>query len=432
MRVDVALAGFTAGWEFPGSRAFEEWAGLRPWLLQGGLAVVRTRNPGVAGLLYPSISRCIRGAHGDERRLDIFHVEIGNAMLDPIGAMLAALEITPGLTAFEAREPLRMRLADRAVVLVLSEVVAVSPVAWERFVLLIEHYTKSAPAIELCVLVLDHRGVVAAEPSFDFSFGRSTHLVLSQAAELEESALWSPYLHHRACWEAAGDPMLAADIGERLAQAPHGDDVAAEAALANFATEAGAVAGLAELEWDIVVGTGRLSAERDAARRRLQDRGLLWQPPGLRRLELVPWASRAILQTNGVAESLVPALRHNLVCTPLATEVLAQCLSAEARIRMQLTGHQQGEPKTETYDNHARFCAGHDDFVVYPRNYPLPPSRPQDLWSFAPLGDTLKASGAVPQRFWETVKLRNAVAHGHYVCWPHIKRAWQQLRRFDA
>ena len=432
MRVDVALAGFIAGWEFPGSRAFEEWARLRPWLLHGGLAVVRTRSPEVSGLIYPSISRCIRGAHGDGRRLDILRVEVGDDSAEPVEAMLAALGITPGLTPFEAREPLRMRLVDRAVVLVISELLAVSPAAWERFVLLIEHYTKSAPPIELCVLVLDHRGAVAAEPSFDFSAGRSTHLVLSQAAELEESALWAPYLHHRACWESAGDPIIAAEIGERLAEAPHGDDVAAEAALTNFASDAATRTRLADFEQDIALATGRLSSERDAARHRLQAQSLLWQPPGLRRLELTPWASRAMLQKEGVAESLVLALRHNLVCTPLATEVLALCLSAEARIRMQLAGEQRGEPKSETSESHARFCTGEDEFVVYPRNYPLPPARPQDVWSFAPLGDTLRASGAVPQRFWETVKLRNAIAHGHYVCWSHIKRAWRQLRRFDA
>ena len=196
----MALAGFTAGWEFPGSRAFEEWASRRPWLAQGGLAVIRTRNSSAADLIFPAICRCIRGAHGDERRLDILRVEVGDGLAFPVAAVLAALEITPALTPFEAREPLQMRLIDRAVVLVLSERAPVPPAEWERFSLLVEHYSKSMPAIELCVLVLDHRGAVAVEPSFDFYAGRSTHLVLSQAAELEESTLWAPYLHHRACY----------------------------------------------------------------------------------------------------------------------------------------------------------------------------------------------------------------------------------------
>jgi hypothetical protein len=430
VRVEVPLAGFTAGWEFPGSRAFEEWAGRRRWLSQGGLAVVRTRSAAVADLLYPAICRCIRGVHGDERRLDILRVEVGEARSDPVGAMLVALDIAPTLTPFEAREPLRMRLVDRAVVIVLSERMEVPPAQWEHFVLLIEHYTKSTPAIELCVLVIDHRGAVAAEPSFDFTCGRSTHLVLSQAAEMEVSSLWAPYLHHRACWEAAGDPLHATELAERLMQVPHESDKDVESALSDFASWARARTGLVDLERDIVAATGRVSPAREAARRRLQDHGVMWEPPGLRRLELVPWASRAMLRTEGIAESLILVMRHNLVCTPLATEVLAQCLSAEARIRMQLANSQRTAPRADICASHERFLAGEDEFVVYPPNYPLPPSRPQDLWCFAPLGDTLRGSSNVPERFWETVKLRNAVAHGHYVCWTHIKRAWQQLRRF--
>ena len=215
MRVDITLAGFTAAWEFQGSRGFEEWAGRRPWLAQGGLAVIRTQSSLSADLLFPAICKCVRGAHGDDRRLDILHVEVGERWGNPVVAMLSTLEIAPELTPFAAREPLRMKLVDRSVVLVLSERAAVPPAEWERFALLVEHYAKSVPAVELCVLVLDHRGAVAAEPSFNFSTGRSTHLVLAGTAEQAESDLWAPYLHHRACWDAAGDPLLAAEVAKR-------------------------------------------------------------------------------------------------------------------------------------------------------------------------------------------------------------------------
>jgi hypothetical protein len=429
VRVDVALAGFRAAWEFRGSRGFEEWASRRPWLAQGGLAVIRTQSSLTADLLFPAICKCIRGAHGDERRLDILRVEVGDRPADPVSALLSTLEIAPELTPFAAREPLRMKLVDRSLVLVLSERAAVPPAEWERFALLVEHYAKSVPAVELCVLVIDHRGAVAGEPSFDFSIGRSTHLVLAEAAEQDESDLWAPYLHHRACWDAAGDPLLAAELAEELVQARHGNDEDVETALTEFAARAAKRADLDGLGAELAIATGRVSTRRESSRRKLYEQRVMWEAPGLRRLTVVPWASRALLGAGDVSESVILALRYNLVCMPLATEVLAQCLDAEARIRMQTAGQQISEPRAEVVASHDRFSEGDDEFVVYPQSYPLRPSRSQDLWCFAPLGDTLRASGSVPQRFWETVKLRNAIAHGHYVCWTHIRRTWQ-LRRF--
>ena len=84
-------------------------------------------------------------------------------------------------------------------------------------------------------------------------------------------------------------------------------------------------------------------------------------------------------------------------------------------------------------DSFERFKRGNDQFVSYPTKYPAPPSRLKDAWAFATLGEVLRASpsGAVADLFFDILRLRNAIAHGHYVGWAHIKHAWQQLRRFD-
>jgi hypothetical protein len=173
---------------------------------------------------------------------------------------------------------------------------------------------------------------------------------------------------------------------------------------------------------------------RDAARNRLRAARLLWSPPGLQRSELVPWASRYLLSDKSIPEALVPRLRHNLVCTPIASEILTHCLNAEAKIRTHLAGKQRTPPDSRTEQSHKRFCEGGDEFVRYPSSYPLPPVRDNDVWAFAPLGDTIAACdrASVSEKLWETVRLRNAVAHGHYVTWAHLKYATQQQRRFDS
>ncbi|WP_431120863.1 hypothetical protein [Variovorax paradoxus] len=396
------------------------------------MCVIKIAEPEFNDTLVAAMARSVRGHHADGGRLDVIRVECGSAA-DPLRALLQGAEINPELRPFEARAPLADFLADRSALFVISEAEPVSPREWELFVNVVEHFGKAQPALRLCVAVLDHRGVVPSQPAFDFTAGRATHFVLTQSFESEEFALWTAYLHHRASWECAGRPSLAQQLGAELTLVRHADDAGVEKALCDFALrEASNLGDLAELSKHIQAAMMWRGAAQAASKSSLQQSGLLWRPPGLHRLDVVPWLSRALLCSGKASDQMLWNLRHNLVCSPLAGEILAQCLSAESRIRMQLHG-QESTPGDTTLQAYQRFTRGEDRYIVYPPGYPSPPSRPQDAWAFGGLGATLRSStGNVPEAFWDTLHLRNAIAHGHYVAWTHVRRAWQQLRRFDV
>lgn len=438
MLVDVSVAGFTAGWHFPGARAFATWAQRLPWCTQGGLGVIRTSSFSYDDSLTSAVAYCARGFHGERGFLDVRKVLCGGANGSPFRAILEQLEISPELSPFEAREPLRMALQDRACLFVLSEASQVNTTEWETLANVVEHYGKLSPPLRLCAIALDSRLAVASEPSFDFSYGASSHRLLGDATELEDALLWQAYLHHRACWESGGSPAHASELGDELAQLNVGDDEALESLLGRMASDA-----VHELVDEREVLSLFLTSvrqqedlsSRQAARERLGNAKVLWRPIGSKRQELLPWVSRALLMLPDLPDQAVWALRHNLVCTPLASEIIAHCLRSEAYIRTQLHGRgSRSDLPPHVEESMDRVRNGVDDFVAYPSAYPMPPIRDQDIWAFAPLGDTLNACprAAVSDLFRHTLRLRNAMSHGHYVTWRHVMHARHQLERFAA
>lgn len=152
-------------------------------------------------------------------------------------------------------------------------------------------------------------------------------------------------------------------------------------------------------------------------------------------LHVVPWASRALLAKPELPKKQVWALRHHLICAPLAGEILSLCLQFESQIQTKLHGRQdRSKVSIQTAENQRRFKDGDDDFVVYPGAFPAPPAGEDDVWAFASLGENLKScpAGAVPDLYWHTLRLRNAVAHGHYVGWHHVRLALRMLTYFDT
>jgi hypothetical protein len=434
VRVEITVAGYSADWEFPGSQGFVTWARERPWLSSAAMCVIQTAAGFPVDMLYASACQTIRGLHGDARPLRTRRVECGASSGSPVSAVLSALEVDPQLSPFEAKGALIARLTDRPTVVFVSAVADVPSFQWYELAVLVEHYAKSSPIVPLCVVAIDQHGSIQHQPSFDFVSGRATHVVLPTSRELEESIVWSAYLHHRACWDAGGNPESALEIGDRLSTALRGDDNEVERLLTEWANETGTVRGLQDLLPFVLTAMARYPSDaRESARETLHHSGFTWRRPGSTRLEVVPWVCRFYLGSKGAPEALIPTLRYNLVCNPIATEILTHCFDAEARIRMQIAGRQVEAVSDTTSLQRQRFIRGEEEYVIYPPAYPLAPTRSQDVWAFASLGEALRAcpSAAVSDRFWETVRLRNALAHGHYVVWAHVKLAIQQARRFD-
>ena len=440
MQLEISTAGYASHWTFRGSRTFSTWAEAKPWSHEGGLCVIRTESTDVADLVIPSVRRAVHGANSGDARLDVRRLEVGGEAGTPTQALLRDFELDQTISPFEARDKIRACLLDRSFVLVFVEVAPVDVGDWEAIVGLLEYYRKSTNPARLSAVVIDSRGVVRSEPVCDFLNGRPTHYVLSEVSStMDEGLHWPAYLHHRAAWEAGGCLSYATSVGSELPRGAAGDDEAIEVALQAHANDHLLGHAGRQLLCELV-GLGSGGARPSPTRLRglqgdLLAMSLMWRPPSMSSLHVVPWAARALLAMPGLPRKQVWALRHHLVCSPVAGEILSLCLRFESQIQTKLHGRQDcGKLSAQTISNQNRFKSGSDDFIVYPRAFPALPDTADDVWAFASLGENLKSCpvGAVPDLYWDTLRLRNAIAHGHYVGWPHIRMALRMLRYFDV
>lgn len=440
MQLEISIAGHTSNWTFRGSRTFSTWAEAKPWSQEGGLCVIRTESAKVADLVIPSVCRVAHGANGGEARLDVRRLEVGGEAGTPTRALLREFELDPTINPFEAREKIRICLLDRCFLLVFVESAPVDINDWESIVSLLEYYRKSTNPVRLSAVVIDGRGAVRSEPVCDFLNGRPTDHVLSEVSSaMDESLLWAAYLHHRVAWEAGGCLSYAMSLGSEMTHGAVGDDEGVEVSLQKHANELLASHAGRQLLFELV-GLGSGGGQPDQTRLRclqaeLLAINLMWRPPSMSSLHVVPWAARALLAVPGLPKKQVWVLRHHLVCAPIAGEILSLCLQFESQIRSKLHGRQnRGKISLQTIENQDRFKSGRDDFVVYPRAFPASPVTEGDVWAFASLGESLSSCpmSAVSDLYWDTLKLRNAVAHGHYVGWSHVRNALRMLRYFDT
>lgn len=392
--------------------------------------MLRTADSLSHDLLFASINRALRAVHGDGRQLDLRLLACGLKDGGPLRAILSSLELDPGKGFPATRDAIRTVLLDRHAVFVLYEQEPLEIQDWDRFVQQMEDMRKAVNLVGLCVIVLDTRSVVLAQPTCDFTSGHLVHQVLEMADGVSESSMWQAYLHQRACWDAGGSLHRADTLSQRLALATPFDDNQVEALLQDYACETMERSGSTELLVRYLKGSldvGRVTDE-------LKAQHLLWRPPRVHGLCIVPWAARALL-AQGLAEHHVWTLRHSLVCAPLAAEILSSCMHVEAQIRTEL--HGRGEmrpPSEETQRFYDAFADGSSETTVYPPAHPSRPDQAQDVWAFCSFGETLNLGPPMNREslaaYRKIKDLRNSVAHGHYVCWAHVKQAAKVIRRF--
>lgn len=430
MLVDVTACGHEGAWHFPGSRTFSTWARDRPWCAEGGLCVLRTADGESNELLFASISRALHGVHGDGRQLDLRLLACGRDNGGPLQAILRSLELDPTLGFFPARDAIRMKLLDRHAVFVLYEQECLQVKEWDRFVQQMEACRKAIDPVGLCVIVLDAGSTLQAQPICDFTSGQLMHQVLELADGVSESNMWQAYLHQRACWDAGGSLRHAGMLSERLLRAIPFADEQVETMLQDYAMEVMAQTG----NFDLLDRYLKGALDSTSVIDELKAQHLLWRPPRAHGLCIVPWAARALL-AGGCLDHHIWALRHSLVCAPLASEILSACMHAEAQIRTEL--HCKGmsdPPKEETQRFYEAFVDGKSETTIYPLGHPSRPVLEKDVWAFSSLGETLHLATRInPDSFkaYQRIKdLRNTVAHGHYVCWAHVKQAAKATRRF--
>ncbi|RRS02933.1 hypothetical protein EIP75_18430 [Aquabacterium soli] len=437
MQLDLTLAGFTSPWSFRGSRTFANWAEGKPWVHEGSLCVLHTEEARISALLRPSISRFVHGINAGLSRLDICYVSCGAELGTPVQAMIHAFELDSSIPPFEALGRIEARIRDRSLLLVFHEGSAVHPDDWLQLVMLLEHFRKSTKTSALAAIVIDHRNVVDVQPACDFRFGHPSHSVLVEASSISNAEdLWPAYVHHRIAWEAGGSIAYALSLGHKIAECPPGNDEELERLLQEHAVltlqEHSGKADLEEAHEIVGSLANFTSSRRQLLRSQLFQHHLLWRPPAMNSFQVVPWASRALLAHTSLPRKYVWGLRHQLVCAPLAGEIMALCLKFESQILVRLHGKRNRAVSAEALDGQDRFKRGGDRFIVYPAAFPARPVTPDDAWAFASLGQNLASStdGSRPM-YGNTRLLRNAIAHGHYVNWRHVDHARQLLESFD-
>ena len=400
--------------------------------------MLRTEDAGIGDLMRPSIARFVHGINAGLSRLDIRDIDCGGTLGTPVQAMIRDFELDPTIPPFEAFGRIEARLRDRQLLLVFQETAAVHPDDWLQLVLLLEHFRKSSKSTALAAIVIDHRSVVDVQPVCNFRNGVASHSILSEASSVSGlEALWPAYVHHRIAWEAGGSVAYALSLDQRIATCAPGDDEEFERRLQEHAIERlqshPCKADLEELH-TIIGGTVNLTSARQATlEARLFTQQLLWRPPALNSLHVVPWACRSLLAHAALPRKYVWGMRHQLVCAPLAGEILSLCLKFESQILVRIHGKRGNKTvSSDALNSQDRFKRGEDRFVVYPGAFPARPTEPDDAWAFASLGENLNSStsGNRPM-FDNTRQLRNAIAHGHYVNWRHVELARQLLDSFD-
>ena len=435
MRLDVQLTGVTSSWRFPGSSTFQAWLERRPWLDDGGLCVLRTPES-FREVVFDSIKRAAHAVHGDDGAFSVRFVSCGGTGGTPRQALMGHFNLNRG--PLESRDAIRLSLRDRRQLLVFAEQSSISVGEWETFAALIEHLRKSVLPVPLAIVVLDARSLLNCEPLCQFVFGYTGLQVFSGGAALDEVAVWHRYLHMRVWWDAGGSVLHAQELSARCLGTSLGDDTTLEAVLQAYAVEtlrshAGATAlrslhGVAQPSGGPIQVPARLEAE-------LLDAQLLWRPPGLQSLHVVPFAARAMLAEASVPVDKAWRLRAELVCAPLASEILSLCQFFEVQIRTRLRGREDRSRLTqETGTRFQNFIDGNDRFAHYPSGHPSPPSKAQDVWAFASFGEMLNCCppAAVSDLDRSVQHLRNCLAHGHYVAWSHSSHALRALRYLDA
>jgi hypothetical protein len=432
VNVPVHLSGHTATWRFRDSARLDAWMTDQPWRQSGGVIVVRIAGEAQAGETATALGRAIRAADSlgnvqvhtlDETRLEpglksavaeSLGVQRGDANSSWLRRVARELEVP---TVFVTMPTGRAPLEDAA---------------WLRDI--VPGLSRNASAT---FVLMDLPGRPLAPDHHDLSIGEPADGLLAQL-RVPLPLLWRVYLHVRIAWELGGNPILAmkADREHGLAELPVGEDVSLEREFNRHAdvrygtlTPELRAALRIYLRWR--ADPALVISEPPGSVRDLEDEGLLWRPVGEQRLRPVGWLARVILRhdRDAGARSL---LRSCLICAPLLREVLARCLNLESHDRTCChpepppDGFSPNSERCRAFrrmsEQQSRFERGDPESVYcyYPAGCP---AVPDDVWDFGSYDMILSSSRLLPARGSSQQllkRLRNALAHGHYLSWQAL------------
>lgn len=440
MICEISLGGRIGDWAFVDGMRFQRWLARCPWQDQGGLCALRVPGARAASALVEPFRRSVFAADaGGSSRLQVVEVDASDGRSSLRAAIATTLGVSTELPSHEIREAMSELLVHSTHVLLVSprdEALALR--SWDEGRALFDEMSKTPLRPSITIVFMETpRASVGADPTFDLTTGAPLANVLSHA-HIDQTSLWQAYAHARMSWECGGNIERALDWSERCPAT--GDDDALEEMLNSIAEHEapGITPGISDTLNEHLASL--LTRTRDAnAERVLLENGLLWQPPGTRTLRVAPWVARYILKcgTDGAARWY---LRGCLVCEPLVAEILATCLDLEVRVRAVIGSLTEGplpDPPAGAQRLYDEFLSGVGAGAHYPRAHPARPDRPEDRWSFATFGEFLKGldywrSREARDRLNRLTILRNTLAHGHYVCWQHVKETRSLIQEIES
>lgn len=412
----VRLAGSEAVWYPAASEQLVGWVETAPWDAAGGARVVRVSGPAGWQAIVDAVGTIVRGLDsGAGVRLRTGQVAGAGAPQDLVASVLG------GATGLSTRDWLtatgRALAVDRCVV----ALDAIGAPAGEA-----QRLRSTLDEIGATLRKFRSDAVLTVLIGSDDASGPQAwplDVALPEHADLAvrtETARWSHYLHQRLAWESGGNIDRARRWEAAMAEARlgFGDDEAFEHLTNEWATDVWKRTDAADRD---AVTTFVIALRRDegtGARAALQRKRLVWDPSGVP--QLVPWVARAMLR-----EGPTPArrwARSSLVCGLLRKELLQRCLEAEGLARGLLLGTLQKFGRPEDEEVMRAFARGE------PRSgrewYPSGcPGVPGDVWDIASFHDVLSAAAIAPDlkdTLHDLRRLRNALAHGHYVSWAMV------------
>jgi hypothetical protein len=421
----VTIAGHATSWEFRDSRALRRRLESRPWLTQGDVVTVALCGPLSAGQFVEGIEDYTLGLDRGASTPRIVETEADSGVE---AALFAAVGRSSDRGKVTARDLFEGELSSRPLILVgaLSDMDAVVA-ARDEAASLVDLASKISDLHQLVViLTVPDRRAVRLDGVLNLTVGMPTGRVLDRVSD-GTAALWEAYLHTRVAWECGGDLDKALAYGAELLL-EIGDDAALERSLnalsERLADEAGGDARIRELERAKIEESRR--GRTDAALGDgFETLGLTWRLADLALPRPTPWAARRLI-TVSPKSTIRGFLRSAITCFPLAAELLSVCLQLEGAIRDRWSATVDGAIALDGEDLRAleRFRSG-SSAAIYPPGHPAPPTEPEDTGAFASFGRAIRAVRArqpslVPNFVDELRDLRNALAHGHYVCWKHV------------
>ena len=417
------ITGSSAAWELRDSLALARWLNVQPWERACGEAIAmrldtQDTDRHIESLLIRHVS-----AHASPMpSISVLRLEDAASSLRR--ELAAEHELSSGHSAWDFMPQLAQCLGGRPLIVLVHLAPALTDTSLleTELLQLTDAARKSSAALRLLfVFFLGPFQALGSVRVLDLTTGEP-RTELFDSGNTQKAARWAAFTHLRLAWECAGKPLstLASDVWWQGQLAPSvGSESELEGTLNAHARYVGC-----QQDRSIIESVRQVLRKSAPGLEtvELARRGLLWRCHADAALTVTPWLARLWLQ-NGCTDRERPLLRNSLNCAWLSRDLLARSLALENRIRHR-HAMLSGVPAIPPGDDARRAlniaCNEVGSMSAHPVSHPCPPGAGRDDWNYASFGEWEAAHPAAPAFWRDLLRLRNALAHEHYVGWRHV------------